>query len=414
MSFLLSVLACGGGGGSSSSGSGSGSGSGSPSISAEGVQDFGTVVIPNTSSRLLTIRNSGTANLSIGQIALQQAGTPFAIAADSCSNTSIPAAGTCQVSLQLVTNAQSVQGVFSNTLSIPSNDTANNPLTLPLTGQIRKYFVSINEILTSNCPATLKLFVSVIDSAGVAVAGLENIIKLFENGNPALNPIVALDPSNLTVALLLDYSPSIQNLDVIEGAAKVFVDQLSGGDKAAVLKFAKTRQPASFTFTDDTTVLNGLIDAPFTGDTTGTVLYDVVYDAVGAVNNAQSIPRRAVVVLSDGLDVGSTRTLDQAIDRAVQAGIPVFAIAITDAVDPQPTVMKRLADETGGVYFEASSATEVEDIYLQIAGILSEQYSIQYTTTSSGGATIALDVEVDENADQVNEGEASRDAIGCP
>jgi len=259
----------------------------------------------------------------------------------------------------------------------------------------------------------LKLFVSVIDSAGLAVAGLENIIKLFENGNPALNPVILADNSPLTVALLLDYSPSITNFPLIEAAAKVFVDELDPGDKAAVLKFAKTRQPASFTFTDDKTDLKGLIDAPFTGDTTGTVLYDVVYDAVGAVN-ARSLPRRAVVVLSDGLDVGSARTLDQAIDRAVQTGIPVFAIAITDAVDPQPTVMKRLADETGGVYFEASSATEVEDIYLQIAGILSEQYSIEYVTTSTGGATIALDVEVDENADQVNEGKASRDAIGCP
>jgi VWFA-related protein len=413
MSFLLSVLACGGGGGSSSSGSGSGSGT--PSISAQGVLDFGTVVIPNTSSRLLTIRNSGTANLSIGQIALQQAGTPFAIAADSCSNTSISPSGTCEVILQLATNAGSVIGDPSNTLSIPSNDTANNPLTLPLTGKIRKYFVSINEVITTNCPtSTLKLLLSAIDGAGVAVPGLEAFIKLFENGNQVSSPTITPDTSDLSVALLLDYSPSIQNLDVIEGAAKVFVDALKLTDEAAVLKFAKTRQPASFTFvTGDKTALKTIIDAPFTGDTTGTVLYDVVYDAVGAVN-ARSLPRRAVVVLSDGLDVGSTRTLDQAINRAVQAGIPVFAIAITDAVDPRPETMKQLADETGGAYFEAPSASEVEDIYLQIAGILSEQYSIQYTTTSTGGATIALDVEVDENADQVNEGEASRDAIGCP
>jgi VWFA-related protein len=319
------------------------------------------------------------------------------------------------VILQLATNAGSVIGDPSNTLSIPSNDTANNPLTLPLTGKIRKYFVSINEVITTNCPtSTLKLLLSAIDGAGVAVPGLEAFIKLFENGNQVSSPTITPDTSDLSVALLLDYSPSIQNLDVIEGAAKVFVDALKLTDEAAVLKFAKTRQPASFTFvTGDKTALKTIIDAPFTGDTTGTVLYDVVYDAVGAVN-ARSLPRRAVVVLSDGLDVGSTRTLDQAINRAVQAGIPVFAIAITDAVDPRPETMKQLADETGGAYFEAPSASEVEDIYLQIAGILSEQYSIQYTTTSTGGATIALDVEVDENADQVNEGEASRDAIGCP
>jgi hypothetical protein len=260
----------------------------------------------------------------------------------------------------------------------------------------------------------LKLLVSATDGAGVAVPGLEAFIKLFENGNSVLNPTITPDTSNLSAALLLDYSPSIQNLSVIEGAAKVFVDALQLTDEAAVLKFAKTRQPASFTFvTGDKTPLKTIIDAPFTGDTTGTVLYDVVYDAVDAVN-ARSLPRRAVVVLSDGLDVGSTRTLDQAIDRAVQAGIPVFAIAITDALDPRPEIMKRLADETGGAYFEAPSASEVEDIYLQIAGILSEQYSIQYTTTSSGGATISLDVEVDETPAQVNEGEASRDAIGCP
>lgn len=91
----------------------------------------------------------------------------------------------------------------------------------------------------------------------------------------------------------------------------------------------------------------------------------------------------------------------------------MYSIAITEAEDPQPLVMKQLAEGTHGAYFEAPSASAVEDIYAQIAGILSGQYSVKYESASSGGSLIDLDVFV-EDPDTGDKGDASRDAVaGC-
>jgi Ca-activated chloride channel family protein len=407
--YVIAILGCGGGGGGSSSGSNPGT----PSIATQGVLDFGTAVIPNSSSRVLTISNSGSASLAIGQIALLQAGTPFEVALDGCSNTSLAPSGSCQVTVQLTTNASSVQTDYTNTLSIPSNDPAS-PLALPVAGQIRKWFVSINEISLANCPK-LQLLVSVVDGSGASVPGLdESYFTLYENGlEKFISSFQEQAASDLSVALLLDNSTSIVDLDVIQDAAKAFIDQLKPNDEAAVLKFAKTTTPTTgLTFITDKDALKALVDAPFTGDTDGTILYDVVYDAVDALNAQGPNRRRAVVVLSDGLDVGSSITLQGAINQALSVGIPVYAIAITDAVDPRPEIMKQLADGTYGAYFEAADASAVGGIYSQVAGILSDQYLIEYNSASSGGATIDLNVKVEDTAG--DKGDALRDGIiGC-
>ena len=127
--------------------------------------------------------------------------------------------------------------------------------------------------------------------------------------------------------------------------------------------------------------------------------------------NSGTIRPRAVIVLSDGEDQFSTKTLDAAIDNAFNKGIPVFTIATTLAADPQPQILQRLAEETGGTYFEAASNADLEKAYLQIAGILSSQYLIEYQTASGSGDIVSLDVLV---RDGVDKGEAFRDAIGCP
>ena len=72
--------------------------------------------------------------------------------------------------------------------------------------------------------------------------------------------------------------------------------------------------------------------------------------------------------------------------------------------------MQELAKQTGGQYFLANTASDLKEVYLKISQILSNQYLIEYPTASSGGNTVSLDVEVDNNGLQ---GADSRDAIGC-
>ena len=162
--------------------------------------------------------------------------------------------------------------------------------------------------------------------------------------------------------------------------------------------------------------LNAFLDAPFTGNTGGTDLYGTLFNAVGDFVPPTKL-RRAIVLLSDGYDdfTVKTKTLDEAIAQAFNAGIPVFTIAITKALVPKPEIMKEIALQTGGAYFEAADESELTAIYSKIVAILADQYLIEYDTTAGvGPITLYLDVLEGAPVPNVVVGEADRDALGCP
>lgn len=106
-----------------------GTSSGAPEITVSGSGTFGNVTIGNTASQILTISNEGDANLDIGT--LSGIAQPFSLSSDNCSNTTLPEAGSCTVSLQFSPTAQTS---YSDTLNIPSNDDDEPISTLNLSG----------------------------------------------------------------------------------------------------------------------------------------------------------------------------------------------------------------------------------------------------------------------------------------
>ena len=112
-----------------------------------------------------------------------------------------------------------------------------------------------------------------------------------------------------------------------------------------------------------------------------TVLYDAVYQSIDRAAQGPT-PKRAVIVLSDGVDTHSVNwTLDQVIANATQKGIPVFTIYFIDPNYPQPgntQIMQRLASETGGQYFN-SDTEDLASIFQQISNTLSNKYTLNYT-----------------------------------
>jgi Ca-activated chloride channel family protein len=259
----------------------------------------------------------------------------------------------------------------------------------------------------------LRLLVSVTTGAGVPVAGLSsNNFAVSENG--VQKPIGALMhpiTTPISVDLVLDYSGSLTAAErsVIESAAKSFVAKLVNGvDEGGLIKFALTIG-AKTDFTTNQSVLNAAIDAPYPGDTGGTILYDALITAIDDTA-LRTNSRRAIIVFSDGFDEESTNTLTAVIDRAVLKGIPIFAIAYTNAANPQPEIMRQLAQQTRGEFFLAPSITDVEGIYAKISEILSSQYLIEYVSASTGGITASFHAEVNNNG---NLGEDSIEKPGC-
>jgi Ca-activated chloride channel family protein len=412
---VMFVVACGGGGGDSPSAPPSPPAPTlSPQISTPIVLDHQVAVLGNSSSRELSIRNAGTANLDIGQITLAQANAAFSITSDHCSGSRLAPSASCTLVTKL-TPADQID--YSNSLLIPSNDTARSPLTVHLSGKGRAYSVNINEVKTDGCsidPKVLKILVSVTDATGAPVDTLTDAnFTVFENGiqkaiTNLTHPIIN---SPVSIALVLDYSMSLSSSDrvTMETAAKSFISLLDPGtDEASIIKFALTIG-AKTPFTSDKGALNTAIDAVYPGNTGGTVLYEAAFAAIDDTA-ARNNDRRAIIILSDGYDEESAFALNVVIARSLEKGIPVFTITYLNSVMPKPEIMQQLAQATGGEAFVATTSADMQSIYSKISTILSHQYLIEFNTSSTGGAPVSVNVKIDDNSDL---GENTKVAAGC-
>jgi len=126
--------------------------------------------------------------------------------------------------------------------------------------------------------------------------------------------------------------------------------------------------------------------------------------------------RKAIVVLSDGVDRGSKKNIDQAIESAQRANTVVYSILYEGEEGygdgggwgrggmggpwgrrggsyPRPQeerpdgkkVLERISKETGGRMFKVSRKEKVDQIYQQIEDELRNQYNLGYTPDNAGG-----------------------------
>jgi VWFA-related protein len=123
----------------------------------------------------------------------------------------------------------------------------------------------------------------------------------------------------------------------------------------------------------------------------GTLLYDAVVAASkDTMKNLRG--RKALIVLSDGVDIGSDATLTDAIEAAERADTLVYSILFSDAGAygiPLGPLMRnrdgrgalaRISKETGGGFFAVSKKQGIEQVFDLIQEELRSQYSIGYVS----------------------------------
>ncbi|MBI5056463.1 MAG: choice-of-anchor D domain-containing protein, partial [Nitrospirae bacterium] len=94
--------------------------------------NFGNVVAGTSSDQTVTVRNDGTGDLIIGNIAqVDPVGAPFSIITDNCSGQTLAPSTSCTVIMRF---APAIESNFSDTLDIPSNDPIKNPMIIILNG----------------------------------------------------------------------------------------------------------------------------------------------------------------------------------------------------------------------------------------------------------------------------------------
>jgi Ca-activated chloride channel family protein len=122
----------------------------------------------------------------------------------------------------------------------------------------------------------------------------------------------------------------------------------------------------------------------------GTLLYDAVY-VVAKDALAKETGRKAMVILSDGGDNGSRRSLAEAIEQAQRADVQVYSIlysmfkglsgsnsGVPPKADPGLEALEKLSESTGGHVFTVSRTMSLREIFAQIADDLRLQYELGY------------------------------------
>ena len=112
----------------------------------------------------------------------------------------------------------------------------------------------------------------------------------------------------------------------------------------------------------------------------GTRIYDAITRSLGLLRDAK-LSSGSIVLLSDGADIGSLRSLDQAVAAAEKQQVRVFTVGLrSGAYDPAP--LRAIAERTGGTYAEARSAAELDAVYEELGAQLAGEYLVRYRSAA--------------------------------
>ena len=228
------------------------------------------------------------------------------------------------------------------------------------------------------------LNVTVTDKGGQYVPGLRlSDFTIFEDGKQVPIEIISsfsVYESPFASVVLLDTSGSMESrLSLARSAAIRFLDRLRDEDVAAVYKFdSKVEQVQEFSGGRDLAPMAYGVKA--TGMTT---LNDAIVDAAKALASRPE-KRKAIVVLSDGLDTFSKASADKAIESALAIGASIYAVDMS-ATDGNASrnqqsaaVLRGFAEKSGGRFVATPGGPALRDAFASIADELGHQYTIAF------------------------------------
>ena len=228
------------------------------------------------------------------------------------------------------------------------------------------------------------LNVTVTDKAGQYAPGLAlSDFTIFEDGKQVPAEIISsfsVHESPFAAVVLLDTSGSMESrLSLARSAAIRFLDRLRDEDVAAVYKFdSAVEQVQEFSGGRDLAPMAYGVKAR--GLTT---LNDAIVDAAKALANRPE-KRKAIVVLSDGMDTFSKASADKAVESALAIGASIYAVDMS-ATDGNASrnqqsaaILKSFAEKSGGRFVATPGGPALRDAFAGIADELGHQYTIAF------------------------------------
>jgi len=258
-------------------------------------------------------------------------------------------------------------------------------------GQETPTFKATTQIVS--VPAT------VLDAQGRLVPNLEqDEFTILDNGKPQQITFFQNETQPFTVVVMLDYSASMtSSLDLLRAAAEQFLLRMLPRDKGQVGAFSD-RIEFSGTFTNDRDdLISALRDLQYGNPTR---LWDAVDQSIDMLKPVDG--RKIVLVFTDGDDTYSKASFGSVLDHAKQNEIMVYAIGLQSTyfngqrmVRSQPDrSLRKIAEETGGGYFELKKTDELAPTFTRVAQELHSLYTLGFAPATLDSKEHRLDLKM--------------------
>ncbi len=255
----------------------------------------------------------------------------------------------------------------------------------------------------------VNIYFNVRDKRGAYAGGLKaEDFDVYEDGKKQdIRSFTRETDQPLTLGLLVDVSRSQENLIEVQKRASstFFAKVLKPKDMAFIISFGSDSDLVQDLTGSLASLERGLRElrirggvqgvvtpstVPTPGGPRGTVLYDAVW--LAARDRLQNeVGRKAIVIITDGVDVGSRIKIEEAIEASQKSDAIVFPILYEDPRYTSPMfggysgegAMKRLGNETGGRVFRVDRRNTLDQIYKEIEDDMRTQYAISYSSSNA-------------------------------
>jgi Ca-activated chloride channel homolog len=244
------------------------------------------------------------------------------------------------------------------------------------------------------------LYTTVTDSNGRLVPGLSREdFEVFDNDTRQEVSVFSAEVQPITVVVMLDTSGSMtNNIGLVKAGAEQFFLRLLPKDRGQLGDFNDKIQMLSNVTGDRDELVTALRDVDFGYPTR---LWDAVEAGLDSLQGLEG--RRVVLVFTDGADTSSKVGFGTLLDRARTDEVMVYAIGLAGE-EPGPNgrpmrtrpdrSLRKLADETGGGYFELDQRDQLTTTFTRVSEELHSQYVLDFSPQARDSKVHKLEVRV--------------------
>lgn len=254
----------------------------------------------------------------------------------------------------------------------------------------------------------VSIFASVRGKNNALISNLEKgDFKIYEDGKEQqIKNFTRETDLPLTLGLLVDTSSSQERLiDTEQRAASQFFSKvIREKDQAFLIQFGAEAELLQDLTNSTRTLQKSLqqlrLSVPVGGlhpgpvptmqNQAGTILYDAVYLAAND-ELKREVGRKAIILITDGVDTGSKITRDKAIEAAQKGDVMIYSIFYQDRAQYSgggfgnislggggEGELRRMSSETGGQVYKVDRGHSLDDIFKELQDEMRSQYAITY------------------------------------